>query len=98
MAGRRNGYSRKVSGEGGGKLTDNTIDKLQNYYGIAIRSNSGSLKAMENYVLASLWHCASNDKKPLHTHCPDGKDSWCGYKRDNSNKTSTYKHGKGLPL
>ena len=53
---------------------------------------------MESDVLASLWHCASNDKKPLHTHCPDGKESWCDYKRDKANKTSTYKHSKGLPL
>ena len=71
---------KETKGLGGkGKLTDNMIDKLQNYYGIAIRSNSGNLKAMESDVVASLWHRASNDKKPLHTHCPDGKDSWCGY-------------------
>lgn len=51
------------------------IDKLQNYYGIAIRSNSGNHKAMESDVLASLWHCASNDKKLLHTHYQAGKGS-----------------------
>ena len=31
-------------------------------------------------------------------HCPDGKDSWCGYKRGKANKTRTYEHGKGLLL
>ena len=31
-------------------------------------------------------------------HCSDGNESWCGYKRDKVNKTSTYKHGKSLPL
>ena len=31
---------------GKGKLTDCMIDKLQNYYGIAIRSNRNNLKAM----------------------------------------------------
>ena len=34
----------------------------------------------------------------MHTHCSDGNESWCGYKRDKVNKTSTYKHGKSLPL
>ena len=38
------------------------IDKLQNYYGIAIRSNPGDLAAMKNAVLASLFHCASSEK------------------------------------
>lgn len=72
------------------------IDKLQNYYGIAIRSNSGNHKAMESDVLASLWHCASNDKKLLHTHYQAGKGSQCGYKRDKANETNNYKHGNGL--
>jgi hypothetical protein len=57
---------------------------MQNYYGIAIRSNTGNLKAMKNNVLATtLSNCASNDKHPWHsTYCPPGKDSWCGYMRD----------------
>lgn len=83
---------------GKGKLTHSMIDKLQNYYGIAIRSNSGNLAEMKSNVLATLFHCASTDKRPLHTYCPNGESSWCGYKRDQANKTSTYKHGKGLPL
>lgn len=33
----------KKSMGGKGRLTDVMIDKLQNYYGIAIRSNSGDL-------------------------------------------------------
>ncbi|GFW65335.1 uncharacterized protein TNCV_396011 [Trichonephila clavipes] len=32
---------------GKGKLTDNFIDRLQNYYGIAVRSNVGNLTAMQ---------------------------------------------------
>jgi hypothetical protein len=51
---------RRQKGLGGeGKLTDNMIDKLQNYYGIAIRINSGNFKAMESDVVARLWHCTS---------------------------------------
>ena len=90
---------KEKKGLGGkGKLTDNMIDKLQNYYGIAIRSNSGNLEAMKSNILASLFHCASSESRPLHTYCPDGVDSWCGYNRDKANKTTTYKHGKGLPI
>ena len=83
---------------GKGKLTDGVIGKLQNCYGIAIRSSTGNLAEMKSNILASLFHCASTDKQPLHTYCPAGENSWCGYKRDQANKTSTYKHGKGLPL
>ena len=53
---------------------------------------------MKKNVLASLFHCASNDEHPWHTYCPPGKGSWCGYMRDiKALKTTTYKHGKGLP-
>ena len=89
---------KETKGLGGkGKLTDSMIDKLQNYYGIAIRSNSGNLKSMKRDILASLWHCASTVSRSFHNaYCPPGKDSWCGYMQDKAKKTSTYKHGKGL--
>ena len=92
-------HRQETKGLGGkGKLTDSMIDKMQNYYGIAIRSNTGDLEAMKKNILASLFHCASNDEHPWHsTYCPPGKDSWCGYMRDKALKTKTYKHGKGLP-
>lgn len=34
-----------------GRMTDNKTDKLQNYYGIAIRSNSGNLPAMKRAAI-----------------------------------------------
>jgi hypothetical protein len=80
------------------KLTNAMIDKLQNYYGIAIRSNVGNLNKMKKAIHATLFHCASNKDRPLHDHCPDGASSWCGYKRDAANKTKKFKHGVGLPL
>ena len=74
-------HRQETKGLGGkGKLTDSMIDKMQNYYGIAIRSNTGDLEAMKKSILASLFHCASNDEHPWHsTYCPPGKDSWCRY-------------------
>jgi hypothetical protein len=71
---------KETKGIGGkGKRTDSLIDKLQNYYGIAIRSNSGDLEGMRSSIRASLFHCASSERRKLHKHCPDGPDSWCRY-------------------
>lgn len=73
---------------------DARIDKLQNYYGIAIRSNVGNQAEMKKAIHASLFHCASSESRPLHDHCPTGPESWCGFQRDKNN----YKHGPELPL
>ena len=63
---------KDVKGLGGkGKLTKALIDKLQNYYGIAIRSNVGDLKGMKKAINASLFHCIATANKPhMHVHCP----------------------------
>lgn len=92
---------KENKGMGGkGKLTNNMVDKLQNYYGIAIRSNVGDLKGMKKSIHASLMHCASSKDRDLHQHCPDGTDSWCKFKKDQVIKPAepTYKPGPGLPL
>ncbi|GFV97955.1 uncharacterized protein TNCV_5069951 [Trichonephila clavipes] len=70
----------KVLG-GKGKLTDKFIDKLQNYYGIAIRSNVGCHKKMQSAVIAAFFHCCCSNQNPMHGQCPTGKDSWCKYKQ-----------------
>jgi hypothetical protein len=38
-------------------LTHTLIDKLQNYHGIAIRSNCGNLEEMKAAIYASIIHC-----------------------------------------
>ncbi|GFV27356.1 hypothetical protein TNCV_3795511 [Trichonephila clavipes] len=50
--------TKRLSGKG--KLTDNFIDILQNYYGIAVHSNVGNLNAMQQNVIAALYHSASS--------------------------------------
>ena len=70
------------------------IDKLQNYYGISIRSNVGNQAGMKKAIHASLCHCASSESRPLHDHCPTGPEKWCGFQQDKRN----YKHVPGLPL
>ena len=54
----RNVVRRNKRVGGKGKLSLATIDKLQNYYGIAIRTNIGNLAAMKKGILASLFHVA----------------------------------------
>ncbi|GFU13060.1 uncharacterized protein TNCV_1444941 [Trichonephila clavipes] len=71
---------KNIKGLGGkGKLTDKFINKLQNYYGIAIRSNVGCLEKMQSAVIAAFFHCCSSNQNPMHGQCPTGKDSWCKY-------------------
>ena len=69
---------------GKGRLTDAMIDKLQNYYGIAIRSNSGDITAMKKVIHASLFHCASSSNNDYHNQ---GPDSWCGFMKYRANRT-----------
>ena len=78
---------------GKGRLTDGKIDVLQNYYGLAIRENLADVDKMAKAIEASLYHVASTNEKPQHDLCPDGDDSWCGYKRDRE----SYKHKNGIP-
>lgn len=37
------------------------------------------LQNMKEAIYASIYHCASTDKKPQHSHCPKGESSWCFY-------------------
>jgi len=63
---------KRVSGlRGRGRLTDATIDRLQNFFGIAIRQNTGNLKGMKIGIVACLFHVASNTDSNHHDpHCP----------------------------
>jgi len=98
----RNLKKREKGLGGRGKLTDAFIDRLQNFFGLAIRQNSGSsgdLEQMKKAVLASLFHVSSSKNHNYHfPHCPTGSDSWCKYNADKANNTSEYKPGPGLPL
>ena len=83
---------------GKGKLTNASIDRLQNYYGMSIRQNTNNLEAMQKAIHASLFHVASSSTNIWHDHCPKGVDSWCRYQQDLVTGNSTYKPGAGLPL
>ncbi|XP_077550765.1 uncharacterized protein LOC144164042 [Haemaphysalis longicornis] len=89
---------KTVRGLGGkGNITDALTDRLQNYYGIAIRANVGNLSAMKQATLASLFHCSSTDKDPRHGLCPLGPQSCCVYRRVEALGQEKYVHKGGLP-
>ena len=60
---------------GAGRLTSNTIDKPQVYYGRAIRNNMHNIQDIENAVMAIWHHSQSTDDSPNHDLCPEGEDS-----------------------
>ncbi|GFT92142.1 uncharacterized protein TNCV_3151171 [Trichonephila clavipes] len=47
----------------------------------AIKDNVTDTDKMKTAIYASLMHCSSTDKKPMHGKCPKGESSWCFYKR-----------------
>ena len=67
---------------GKGRLTKKEIDKLQIYYGLAIRRNIGNLEGMKNDINAILRHRLSTDSYPNHSKCPKGEETWCKFRTD----------------
>ena len=82
---------------GQGRLPDNTIDDLQKYYGIAIRSHPNDLQEMAKAIWASLCHRSSSDEEPRHMYCPPGATSWCGWQRVQATKEGQYVHYNVIP-
>ena len=81
---------------GKGRLIDRLINKMQNYFGMAIRQNLGQFYAMKKSVLAILWHFA--DIKNLdvrYQFCPRSAISWCKYQVDKISGLSKY-NSKGV--
>ena len=78
-------------------LTDKIIDRLQNYYGMAIRSNVGDLDMMKKAIFAVLSHVCSSEK--IITMCTVHLvliAGWCTYQLDLTN-TKLHKPGMGFP-
>ena len=72
-----------------GKLTEKTINSMQNYFGRAIRENKNNLYAMKKATGALLWHCTNFENSEYHYRfCPVTKDSWCKYKENSDYEPS----------
>ena len=80
MARRRVSDGKKISGAG--RLTESAINKLQNYFGIAIRQNTDSAHSMKKCALASLFHNTAFDDNKRHRLCPIGENSWCKWQKE----------------
>ena len=72
---------------GASKLTDKVIDKMSSYYGMTIRRylndnrENPSVSELRDNIFSTVFHLTSTDKTPKHSRCPEGKDSWCFYKK-----------------
>ena len=74
--------ARGESVSGRGKLTQEKVTKIQNYYGSAIKDNTSDLSVLKQRTYAILFHLCSSDAHPKHIHCPPGAKSWCFWQRD----------------
>ena len=85
---------KKLNGQG--LLTEKIISKLQNYYGIAVRSTCHeNIHSLKVAIAAVLYYCFSaSSEEARHQFCPTGEDSWCKY---HANK-DTYRPKLGLPI
>ena len=105
MASRLRSYKTKCRGlrlsdgktvGGKGRLTDKTIDKVQNLYGQCVRNYVGDLDGMKEAIWIIFGHMICNGNITLeeqHNVCPKGKDSSCKYWFVNTN----YDESKRLP-
>ena len=97
---KRLGQTRLDDGKsigGTGRLTLATINKLQVYYGRAIRNNTHDIHQMQDAVMAIWHHSQLTNENPDHDLCPPGEHSWCGYQKDLALGTSDYEHSNLLP-
>ncbi|GFV66858.1 putative kolobok-17 hm [Trichonephila clavipes] len=60
---------------GRGRLTDNEISKLQQYYGLSIGRNMNSVSDMFKAVWAIYFHKLSTDSVPQHGLCLTSPDT-----------------------
>ena len=90
----------KIKWGGKGRLTKNSIQTMQIYYGGAIHYHVGDLNEMMKAVWAIFRHCTSTDEHPHHEYCPPGgtnpKKNWCKYKNALAAKVQPPPHSAPL--
>ena len=65
---------------GAGRLTDDLINRIPNYFGQSIRNNKGDLTGMKSIIWAIFHHIVRDDTKTLaeqHAKCP--RNRWCKF-------------------
>lgn len=86
---------KKLGGKN--RLTDAAIQKLQIFYGLAIRRNTKSVEDMRTAVWAIYFHVQSTNAKPTHNLCPKDEDTWCKFNQSLRTKEH-YDHQKHFHL
>lgn len=77
----------KLGGRKHGALTQDKVMRLAHYFGKAIKQDT-TVEDMKREIFATLRHCQST--------CPDGKSSWCFYKRSVARKVPIPSHKKKM--
>ena len=90
-------------GTGGqGRLTDAACDKIQTYYGYAIRNNKGDIDKITNAIWAIYYHSIIGPPEETlveqHKYCPITDNTWCKYQKDILNNTANYNSLRCLPF
>ena len=52
------------------RLVDQVIGRLQNYFGMTVRSNVGDIVKMKKAIYAAWCHMCASQKHNYHVHCP----------------------------
>lgn len=78
----KSGHVRQKKMSGRNRLTEMVIEKMTDYYGVAVRKNANkTVEEMSRDIWATYYHCSSSDEKHDHSYCPTGKKSWCFWNR-----------------
>ena len=83
-----------------GRLTKVSIDKMQNYYGLAIRGNPDDLAGMKKSIKAIQHHLIKSETLSLdkqHQYCPKDNKTWCKYWKSKNNNDCSYSEENRLP-
>ena len=73
-------FKNNNNGFGGkGRLTDEAIDRLQNYYGIVTRQIINDIYCMTKAIHATLFHVGSSAKNNWKHDRQVGESSRCGF-------------------
>lgn len=97
MKGTKLGDGQVLGGKN--RLTDVQIDRIRNYYGLAIRRNKANTENMHNEEWAIYYHKMSTNEEPQHGFCPIDKDSWYGFnKLEATQPEESYEHKNSLPV
>ena len=77
MKGKKLSDGKTVGGKN--RLTDKVIDRMQNFYGKAIRENKGDLEGMQTTIKAIQNHMIKNNASldQQHQYCLKYGDTWC---------------------